>query len=248
MRPSTKVLISQSVLRDWNNPSFCKVLWYERYVNGLTIEPSDSMKNGLIFESKLLGKSRNDVVWEFPKLKSGEKSKAEQDIDAIVEKAKDLFKRLELVPIEVQPAWHHDNLLAHPDLICISVLADKAIVDVKYCGFSDTDRFNPYFNLDNVDTLQPLHYSYMYYLMNNEWLPFFYFVFFKNGGVKIIDVKITVSGIDSHKVMINQFRKDMKHFDVDSFYGTSYNQCIKCPLFQTCEKRAKVPAVEEMVV
>jgi hypothetical protein len=87
----------------------------------------------------------------------------------------------------------------------------------------------------------------VHYLMFHEWVPFFYFVFFKNGGSKVIDVKLTVDAIDRHKTLINQFRKDVEKMDLN---GTevSFSQCAKCPLNETCEKRVLVPKVEEMVV
>ena len=205
------------------------------------------MEVGLIFESKLLTKSRDGQVWEYPKLKNGEPSKAETDLNILVDKAKELFTHLQINPIEVQPVWEVNDLLSHPDLICSSILAPKAIVDVKYCGFSDTDRFSPWFELDKINTLQAVHYTYMYYLLNNEWVPFYYLVFFKNGGVKLIDIKLTVQAVDNHKALLNQFRQDVVNLNTDKVRVT-FSQCVRCPLNSTCVKRVNVPQVEELVV
>jgi hypothetical protein len=242
-----KVLISQSALRDFYNPAYCRILWKAKYMDGFVTEPTDAMRAGLVFESKLLTKSRNGFVWEYPKLKSGEPSKAETDINLLVERAKQVFAHLQIQPLEVQPVYEVSDLLAHPDLVCSSVLAPKAIVDVKYCGYADTDRFNGWSDLRKVETIQPLHYCYVHYLMFNEWVPFFYFVFFKNGGAKVIDVKLTVDSIERHKVMLNQFRNEVDMLDV-SGKEPSFSQCVRCPLNMTCTHRMCVPKVEELVV
>ena len=247
MISKTSIKISQSALKDFYNPAVCRLFWKEKYINGLQTLPTDAMKAGLVFESKLLTKSRGGQVYEYPKLKSGEPSKAETDINILVEKARELFTHLQVEPIEVQPVWEVDDLLAHPDLICSSILAPRAIVDVKYCGYADTDRFNGWFDLEKVDKLQAVHYTYMYYLLFNEWVPFFYLVFFKNGSVRLIDVKLTVQAIDNHKALLNQFREDVVKMDKDSV-DVCFSQCVRCPLNSTCAKRILVPQIEELVV
>lgn len=247
MKAKTKIQISQSALKDFYSPSVCRLFWQEKYLNGFKTLPTDAMKAGLVFESKLLTKSRDGQVWDFPKLKSGEPSKIEIDINILVEKARDLFTHLQIKPIETQPVWEIEDLLAHPDLVCSSVLAPRAIIDVKYCGFSDTDRFSPWFDLEKIDKLQSVHYTYLYHLMHNEWAPFFYLVFFKNGGVKLIDVKLTVQAIDNHKALLNKFRQDLGKLDTGSV-DVTFSQCVRCPLNSTCTKRVTVPQIEELVV
>jgi hypothetical protein len=247
MKTKTKLQISQSALRDFYNPACCRLFWQEKYLNGFKTEPTDAMKAGLVFESKLLTKSRDGQVWDYPKLKSGEPSKAETDLNLLVDKAKELFTHLQIDPLEIQPVWEVTDLLAHPDLVCSSVLAPKAIVDVKYCGYNDNDRFSPWFDLEKVDTLQAVHYTYMYNLLYNEWVPFFYFVFFKNGGVRLFDVKLTVSAVDAHKALLNQFRQDVAKLNTESV-ATTFSQCVRCPLYSTCGIRVNVPKTEEIVV
>ena len=247
MKTTTKIQISQSALRDFYNPACCRLFWQEKYLNGFRTEPTDAMKAGLVFESKLLTKSRDGQVWEYPKLKNGEPSKAESDLNVLVEKARELFTHIQIEPLEIQPVWEVDDLLAHPDLVCASVLAPKAIVDVKYCGYADTDRFNGWFDLEKVDKLQAVHYVYMHYLRFNEWVPFFYMIFFKNGGVKLIDVKLTVAAVDAHKALLNQFRQDVAILDTGTVDST-FSQCVRCPLNTNCAKRVLVPIMEELVV
>jgi hypothetical protein len=120
-------------------------------------------------------------------------------------------------------------------------------VDVKYCGYADSDRFNGWSDLQKIDTMQAVHYCYVHYLMFNEWVPFFYLVFFKNGGVRLIDVKLTVSAVDAHKALLNQFRQDVTKLNTESV-DTTFSQCVRCPMNMTCAKRVLTPAVEELVV
>lgn len=246
-----QILISQSMLRDFygndNYPPICRQLFYEKYFNGFTVEPSDSMKMGLAFESKLLGASRGGFTYELPKLKSGQPSAAEKEIDAAVDKAKVLLDRLHFEAIELQPVWMVNDLLAHPDVVAKSSLSTKAVIDIKFTGFSSTDRFSPWFDIERVDKLQAIHYIYVNYLLTGEYLPFYFFIFFKDGGVKIIDCKLTVNALNAHIALLDEFRGELAkmkpHVDVEA----DYNVCVKCPLFGTCQSAAKTPMVLELV-
>jgi|GEM_PF-4470362 hypothetical protein len=244
---STKFQITQSTLKDFYNPAYCRILWKAKYLEGFLMEPTDAMRASLVFENKLLGNSRNGVVSEYPKLKNGELSKLETDINVLVEQAKQVFNHLQIQPLEVQPLWETGDLLAHPDLVCSSTLAPKAIVDITFCDYADSDRFNGWSDLQKIDTMQAVHHCYVHYLMFNEWVPFFFFIFFKNGGVKVVDTKITVQAIDNHKVMLDQFRKDIEKLDVNGI-ESSFSQCIRCPMNITCSQRVLAPKVEELVV
>jgi hypothetical protein len=239
------------MLRDfYGSPAaspICRQLFYEKYVKGTQFEPSESMKLGLAFESKLLGASRGGVLYELAKLKNGVPSKVESDMDAIVVKAKNLFARLKMEIIEVQPEWTIQDLTCHPDCIAKSTLAEKAIIDIKYTGFSSTDRFSPWFDPAKIDKLQPTHYVYVNYLLTGEYLPFFYLIFFKDGGVKIIDCKLTVNALNAHIALIDQFRKDIGMLEGDMTVETEYNQCVKCPLFTECDVKSTIPCIMELV-
>ena len=201
------------MLRDfYGSPTaspICRQLFYEKYIKGMPFEPKDSMKLGLAFESKLLGVSRGGITYELPKLKNGVISKPEQDLDSLVVKAKDLFTRLKMEIVSVQPEWMVDNLIAHPDCVAKSVLADKAIIDVKYSGYASTDRFSPWYDLEKVDKLQAIHYIYVNYLLTGDYLPFYYFIFFKDGGVKLLDCKLTVNALNAHVALLDKFKKEV---------------------------------------
>lgn len=238
----------------YGSPSFppiCPELFYQKYLGkGVEFEPSPSMLCGLVLESKLIGKSRGGASYAFPTLKNGERSKQEQDIDVLVEQAKKVFDVLKLQPLEVQPVWEANfdgiSLIGHPDLIAKSALAKKAIFDIKYCGFAN-DRFSPYADEAKIDQTQPLMYTFMHYLIYGEWIPFYYIILFKSGEIKIIDVKVTVQGLDSFKVMLQDFQKEIISLNLDSIEG-DYNQCVRCQLNTGCVKRVMVPRLEELVV
>ncbi len=246
-----KMLISQSMLRDWfGSPStspICRQLFYEKYIAGVPFLPSESMKLGLAFEYKLLGACRGGVTYELPKLKNGVLSKIESDLDTVVAKARDLFMHLKMEMIDLQPEWTVDGLVGHPDFVGKCTLTDKAIFDIKYTGYSSTDRFSPWYDLERVDKTQAIHYVYINYLLTGEYLPFYFIIFFKDGGVRILDCKLTVTALNAHVAMIDQFRKDVGQLVPNMPIETDYNQCIKCPLFSECIVKSTIPTVMELV-
>jgi hypothetical protein len=98
-----------------------------------------------------------------------------------------------------------------------------------------------------IDTMQAVNHCNVHYLMFNEWVSFFFFIFFKNGGVKVVDTKITVQAIDNHKVMLDQFRKDIEKLVAEGTEST-FSQCVRCPMNSTFGQRVLVPKAEELVV
>jgi hypothetical protein len=251
MKTDTKILISQSMLRDfYGSPTtspICRQLFYKKYIEGMPFEPSDSMKLGLAYESKLLGACRGGSLYELPKLKNGVLSKAEQDLDAIVTKAKDLLAHLKMEFTDVQPEWIINDLTAHPDCVAKSILAERAIIDIKYSGYGSNDRFSPWANPENIDKTQAIHYVYVNYLLTGEYLPFFFIIFFKDGGAKILDCKLTVTAMNAHISLLDHFRKESAILKPDMPVDADYNQCVKCPLFGKCKIQATVPQILELV-
>ena len=46
-----KIKISQSMLRDFYNPDYCKIKWEETYLNGFRTKPTASMLDGLVHKN-----------------------------------------------------------------------------------------------------------------------------------------------------------------------------------------------------
>ena len=83
--------ISQSALRDFYNPEYCKIKWEEVYLNGNRTQPTTAMLDGLVFEQEVIGMSRGGEVYEIPKGKTGKPLKRETDLLALAEKSKQIM-------------------------------------------------------------------------------------------------------------------------------------------------------------
>ena len=234
--------ISQSSLRDFYNPDFCKIKWEEMYFNNYRSTPTSAMMDGLIFEQLVIGESRGGEVYSLPKLKSGKPSKRETDLFELSEFAKQTIKDLKIEILDVQPEWIVNDLIGHPDCL-ITYKGEKAILDLKYTAVKEDDscKWNPYAwdDLQYKDFKQALHYVEMYYLMHGEYLPFFYLVFGKSGWIKFICVDITSSSMDDYRMLLNTFREDFKTFKPNPI--NRFEICRKCNL--KCNERTEKPNI-----
>ena len=87
--------ISQSLIKDVKKYQ-CSEFIKLRYEEGVRTEPSAAMKAGLYFESELIGSARGGK-YEMPLLKSGKPSKAQLDVDVVVERAKTVLEKANIV-------------------------------------------------------------------------------------------------------------------------------------------------------
>lgn len=240
-----KFKISQSALRDFYNPNYCKIKWKEVYVKGNRTQPTDAMMDGLVFEQKVIGLSRGGEVYEIPKLKNGKQSKRELDLEKLSIDAKEMIKSLDIEILDVQPEWIVEDLIGHPDCL-ITYKGHKAIMDLKYTAVKENDscKYNPYAwdDLDYKDFRQALHYVLMYYKMHNVYLPFIYLVFGKSGWVKVISLDITQLSMEDYMMLIGQFRIDYRKFNKKSPEPIdNFSICRKCKL--ECKKRSVKPKI-----
>ena len=83
-------------------------------------------KGGLYFESELLGSSRDGKI-EYPTLKSGKPSKAQQDVDAIVELARDVLENSGIKIENVQAVLKNDQYIGHADFISDKISISRVI-------------------------------------------------------------------------------------------------------------------------
>jgi len=101
--------------------------------------------------------------------------------------------------------------------------------------------------------LQPIHYKYLIEKMEGkENIPFYFFIFSAKDPekAKIIKVNIQEEHIALHEL---NYVEKMKRY-IDFHYQNpdklearpSYSRCLECPFYQTCDKRAEVPLIEEI--
>jgi hypothetical protein len=234
--------ISQSAVRDFYNSENCRIKWEENYVNGYRSEPSAAMLDGLVFEQNVIGLSRGGEVYEIPKGKTGKTLKRETDLLQLAERAKQTINDLQIELIDVQPEWEVNDLIGHPDAL-IKYKGELAIMDLKYTGVKEDEscKWNPYAwnDLEYKDFRQALHYVEMYYLKHKIYLPFFYLVFGKSGWVKFISVDISLTAMEDYRMLLNQFRDDIKLFKAKPI--NNYSICRKCPIL--CNKRTIKPNI-----
>jgi len=245
--------ISQSMLRDFYNPNYCKIRWEETYINGYRNKPTASMLDGLVFEQNVIGLSRGGEVYEIPKGKTGKPLKRETDLMELADKSKQMMNDLDIELIDIQPEWETEDLIGHPDAL-IKYKGELAIMDLKYTAIKEDDncRWNPYAwgnivdeNTGEIykDFTQAIHYIEMYYQKEGVYLPFFYLVFGKSGWSKFILVEASNEKLDEHRNKIKRFKKDLKDFKPIGV--KEYSICRKCPIM--CNKRILKPNIQQIL-
>jgi len=245
--------VSQSMLRDFNNPKNCKIKWEETYMNGFRTEPSAAMLDGLVFEQNVIGESRGGEIYEIPKGKTGKPLKRETDLLALAERSKEMMFDLGIELIEVQPEWETKELIGHPDAL-IKYKGDLAIMDLKYTAMKEEEncRWNP-FAWGNIvdestgvlykDFSQAIHYIEMYFQEHGKYLPFYYLIFGKSGWCKFIKVDPTLETIESYRKRLKRFKIDLKKFYPESI--KDYSICRKCSV--KCNKRTLLPITQTIL-
>ena len=245
--------ISQSMLRDFYNPDYCKIKWEETYLNGYRSKPSPAMLDGLVFEQKVIGMSRGGEVYEIPKGNTGKPLKRETDLLALAEKSKVMMHDLGIELVDVQPEWETDELIGHPDAL-IKYKGELAIMDLKYTAIKEDDncKWNPYAwgNLVDENTgevykdfTQAIHYIEMYYQMHGIYLPFFYLIFGKSGWCKFIMIEPTHETLEKYRNKLKRFKEDLKNFNPKPV--DNYSICRKCSVI--CDKRSLKPEIQQIL-
>ena len=248
-----KIKISQSMLRDFYNPDYCKIKWEETYLNGFRTKPTASMLDGLVFEQNVIGMSRGGEYYEIPKGKTGKPLKRETDLLELAEKSKVMMNDLEIELVDVQPEWETDELIGHPDVL-IKYKGELAIMDLKYTAMKEDEncKWNPY-GWGNIvdentgeiykDFTQAIHYIEMYFQKHGVYLPFFYLIFGKSGWTKFIMIEPTLERLEEYRNKLKQFRKDLKDFKPKSI--DNYSICRKCSVM--CNKRVLKPNIQQIL-
>jgi hypothetical protein len=221
--------ISQSLLKDVLN-GCCKHYFKMKYVDCIKIEPTTAMMKGLYFESELIGSARGGK-FEYPKLQSGKKSKAEQDIDEIVNLAKEVIQNSGIKIDNVQNVLETDEFIGHVDF-----LSDK-IYDVKFTG-ETFDRWNKSFiyNLKETMNIQARHYQLM-----KPGFDFVFLIFSEHSWFRAILYPYDENAIIEHEEKIRVAKERMKELE-----EPTSNKCAECRFNLICKNRVKIFEIEDI--
>lgn len=245
--------ISQSFYKDVNNLE-CLYFLFLKYVKGLKTAPTEAMFKGLYFEWHLLGATRGGVEPIFEPLKGGGRSKPQQDLDLLVERSKKVLKDLgvDVENGQKQVRLENDLFEGHLDLITndIQNKDGKAIYDVKYTETKFTDRWNGgWADADNNEDIkiQATHYTFLYWLVHGEFIPFYYIVFGKSGWVRVFKMISYQSTIDNHIAQLSIVNEKLQQFNAAHWPASpEFNRCNDCPLNKVCNKKATKPTIEQI--
>jgi len=239
------MLISQSAIKAFYNPDHCFELWKEQYYNGFRTPPSEVMKRGLYFEHHLLGATRDGEVPKLATLKDGSATKAQKDLDILIESAASVMSDLDIEVQEVQPEWITNKSIAHPDAL-ITACDRLIILDVKYTETKEDDKWNGWGDPEKMNHTQAVHYIHTYHKLHGEYLPFYYLVFGKTGWVKYIAVNVDLSVMERHGRMLDNFLADVKKRGVEPI--NNYGKCKKCPVREVCKHRTMKPNLLDIFI
>ena len=239
--------ISQSAVSRFYDPSTCEVYWVHCYVYGRDTRSTHSMKKGLLFEYELIGGCRGGTRPELPKSQQkgkrfGTPLKEETDLVELAAKSKVLMNEIGVELTEVQPHWVWEDMEAHLDAIGVFE-GERCIIDVKYTECAESDHRIGWADMDNKPTIQPVHYVYLSKFITGEYLPFYYFIFGKEGWVKIVKETIFDTAIEEHVWDLEIFRENLKTFTPQP--ANNYNKCQSCEFNDVCKSKTTLPVVEQ---
>lgn len=223
--------ISQSLIKDMRG-DYCPYYLKLKYVDGIETEPTAAMQAGLAFETKLIGASRGGA-FEYPKLKNGCLSKAEKDIDLVVDYAKEIFKANNIVINDVQVMKETENSTGAIDAE-IEMNGKPMLLDVKYTGhsFAQYEKELQWSSILQDFRLQARQYQSLY----KTKLPFLFAVFSKHGWCRMFGITYSDDAITDQTMLINA-----KKVEFESLYFEPVkdaNICNRCRLREICTKKS----------
>jgi CRISPR/Cas system-associated exonuclease Cas4 (RecB family) len=240
------------MLKDFLELDRCDVFFYKRWFERVQTEGSEVMLRGLLFETLLVGSSRGGAFTSenYPKLKNGGKTKAEKDLEELIEPSQAIMEKLGIKTISVQPEWKHEDLVGHPDLIA-EFNGEQVIIDIKYTETKEDDRFNGWGAPEHKDHLQAVFYRYLSKRLFGRWMPFYYLIFGKSGWSKLIRIDLdledgTINLLDNYLEALRMYLGDLPKMKVP-ITGT-FSKCSSCPFKDDCEHRAEVPEIQIVTV
>jgi hypothetical protein len=232
--------ISQSLLKDMLG-DYCEYYLKLKYIDGIETEPTIAMMGGLAFESKLIGSARGGV-FEYPKLKNGNISKKEKDIDKVVIFAEKVLKEMNIKIGDVQVEMVKDNRIGHIDAES-SINSKLFLLDVKYTGLSyaQYQKELQWSSLSSSLIIQAKQYQSLY----SKPLTFVFAVFSEKLWTRFFEVTFVKEDIEDH---INLCDLKLNEFNNLKFTpAEDANKCAVCRLNNICEKICYKPKIETLI-
>lgn len=188
-------------------------------------------------------------------LSNGNPSQIQIDIDQIVLLAKQVLKLkgLEVEKGEKQVKIQTKEEIGHLDWVTNDLIepTKTALYDVKYTETKADDWRNGWGNIDEKDTAktQAAHYTYLYYELTGEWVPFYFLIFGKCGWIKIVKMTLTPDGLQFHKLAIAQAKELLNKFIKTKWKARpEYNRCLDCCFNSICDQKAVLPEIQEIYI
>ena len=225
---------TQSLIKDIMPEDFCPHYIHLKYVEGLRTEPTKAMQCGLLFESELLGSARGGK-YEMPKLKSGKPSADEIAVLNNVSYAKNIFDKIGVKILKVQPFVELDDRSGHLDAIA-ELYGKRVILDVKWTGMSNEQykRELRYGTMESYLT-QARHYQ------SIIATDFYFLVFGKSNWCEIIYIPYDEQAVAEH---VNEYSDvaTAKFENLDNYeFNATFDKCNQCRLKDLCKKKVEKP-------
>jgi hypothetical protein len=259
--------LSQSLLKAYvdyydDNVKGCGLKIRKQYFEKLPTPSSEAAKLGIYFEYKATDYVREGDPIPQPKMvyAGTSKEKFAVDYERAADSAllfKDIVKKHNIEILKIGEYMSHDGCSGISD-IRAKWKGEECIIDLKYSALID-DKWNEYgWHTESLvykskQLLQPIHYKYLIKkTMGIEDIPFYYFIFSSKDPkkAKIIKTNIQPEHIQLHE---DVFVPKMKSY-IDFHYNNpeklearpNYIRCLECPFYDTCDKKADVPLIEQI--
>jgi hypothetical protein len=239
----SKLKRSQSMMKDLERKDGCPYKWYHNWVKKeIPRDGSELMDYGRYFETLVIGGSaRGDALHELPLTKTGKKTANQERIDEQARYALEMLHNknhkdyLSIDVLDTQIKLY-DKDINFEGVLDISgrYLDGRAVIaDLKLT--SDIDAtYGPYpwGDLDRIDFIQMILYSYLYKKTYNESPEVLYllFDFSPKMGKKVIDLTLDDYDIEDMMDRIESFEEALNHYSKNGFVKyPSLKECDKCP-------------------
>jgi hypothetical protein len=261
-----KPKISQSLLKSLtayhdDNIRDCGRKIYYQYFEKIPTKPTDVMRLGIYFEYKCTGYAPNPASVPQPdKVYVGSsKEKISADYQRAEQSAvlyKKLLNHYGIEVVDNAKSLEFDGSTGLLDLLA-KIDGEDCIIDIKYTSLIE-DKFSEYgwhtASLPYKSSLmiQPIHYKYLAQKIYGKDYPFYFFIFSSKDEIdaKIINVNIQQEHIDLHENMVVTKAKAY----VNHYFNNpellearpQYRRCMNCSYFDICDKKAKLPTIENV--